>query len=370
LDLFDAKVDGEDLQRLGISGKPAPDMLLRAAEQLGVAPSQSLIVEDAVAGVQAGRAGDFAVVIGVVRDGNTANLRQAGADVVVHDLRELRTAEYCPPDHNCLRSAAPALSHAQWITSQIDDHRLALFLDYDGTLTPIVRRPEDARLSDQMRSLLGQLAGQFTVAIVSGRDRHDVQRKVQVPNLVYAGSHGFDIQGPQDLQLQQQDAQQAIPELDAAQGRLQQQLAGIGGSRVERKRFSIAVHYREVAEPEGEARVEQVVDRVRDEFPALRKTSGKKIFELQPNVPWDKGAAVLWLREALGLDQADVPVIYIGDDTTDEDAFRALRLRGAGIGMAVAPAGHPTQAIYYLRDCDEVYQFLKYLLDHQRTDST
>lgn len=92
LDLFDARVDGNDAARLGLAGKPAPDTFLHAAQLLGVPPARAAVVEDALAGVAAGRAGGFAVVIGVDRAGQAAALREHGATLVVRDLGELAYA--------------------------------------------------------------------------------------------------------------------------------------------------------------------------------------------------------------------------------------------------------------------------------------
>lgn len=88
-DLFDARVDGDVAERLHLRGKPAPDTFLAAATQLGVSPQRAVVVEDAIAGVQAGRAGRFGLVIGVARKGKGAALKDNGADVVVTDLSEL-----------------------------------------------------------------------------------------------------------------------------------------------------------------------------------------------------------------------------------------------------------------------------------------
>lgn len=361
LDLFDAKVDGNDLDRLQLAGKPAPDMLLRAAELLGVEPPRAIVLEDAVAGVEAGRAGGFGLVVGVARNREADDLRQAGADCVVQDVRELETANRGPSGKECLQTPSSALRHSDWIATRVQSKELALFLDYDGTLTPIVRRPEEATLANDMRSLLCKLAEHGTVAIVSGRDRQNAEEMVQVENLVYAGSHGFDIRGP-GIEMQHEEAEQALPELDEAEKELRQRLGPIAGAHVERKRFAIAVHYREV-ESDGDAdRVERAVDEVCADHPNLRKKGGKKIFELQPDVEWDKGRAVLWLIEALGLNHSSVVVLYIGDDVTDEDAFQVLRHRGTGIGIKVASPTSGTHAKYYLRDCDEVQQFLNKLL--------
>ena len=262
---------------------------------------------------------------------------------------------------DCQHNPASVLDHADSITRQLKRQKLALFLDYDGTLTPIVRRPEDATLSEEMRALLRHLSERCVVAIVSGRDRRNVEDMVQVENLVYVGSHGFDIRGPGGLDMQHEGAKKLLPDLDEAEHKMRQRIGDIDGAHVERKRFAMAVHYREVADNDVE-RVEKAVDEVCTQYPRLKKKGGKKVFELQPDVDWDKGRAMLWLAKSLGLDGADAVLIYIGDDVTDEDAFRALRHHDAGVGIRVALPDASTDASFYVRDCDEVKQFLQLLL--------
>ncbi len=133
----------------------------------------------------------------------------------------------------------------------------------------------------------------------------------------------------------------------------------ISGVQVERKKFSIAVHYRRVQENKVKE-VEDAVDRVKKEYSRLRKGAGKKIFELQPDIDWNKGKALLWLLEQLKLDRPDVLPLYVGDDVTDEDAFKVLVDRG--LGFAVQRGDKPTAAQYLLRNPDEVQKFLKALI--------
>ncbi len=350
LSLFDAKVDGVDSARLKLKGKPAPDIFLQAAQELGVEPQEAIVIEDAIAGVEAGRGGNFALVVGVDRNGNAESLREHGADMVVQDLRELKDIFAIKPS---------ALENFQDISNRLKHQHLALFLDYDGTLTPIVNRPEDAILSQEMQSLLQQLADRTTVAVISGRDRPDVQKMVGLSNLHYAGSHGFDIISADGKVMQQEEAQASLPELDKAEGELCEQLQSIPGVRVERKRFAIAVHYREVAASEV-AGIADIVERVVRQHPQLRKRGGKKIFELQPDIPWDKGRAVNWLLHQLHLDNPNVTPMYIGDDTTDEDAFKALGDRGITIRVGI-PA-QTTHADYFLNNPEEVQQFFQLLI--------
>jgi alpha,alpha-trehalase len=230
-----------------------------------------------------------------------------------------------------------------------------LFLDYDGTLTPIVSQPEDALLGQEMRDVLQRLAELCTVAVVSGRDRGDVEPLVALDDLIFAGSHGFDIKGP-NLRLEHEGGRACLPDLEAAERELRAHIESVPGARVERKRFAIANHYRNVAEGDV-TRVEEAVRDVQRRHPRLRLSGGKKIFELRPDIDWDKGRAVLWLLEALKLDDSVVQPVYIGDDVTDEDAFAALADRGLGVIVGTPP--YATHADYGLRDTSEVQELLQ-----------
>jgi trehalose-phosphatase len=248
-----------------------------------------------------------------------------------------------------------ALAHVPEIAGRGD--QLAVFLDYDGTLTPIVSRPDQAALMDFTRAILRTLAAKIPVAILSGRDLDDVRQRVNIDAIVYAGSHGFDIAGPRELRREM--ATEFLPKLDMVEKELGKELAGIPGASVERKRFSIAVHYRNVKAsevPEIGRAVSEVAKRNRE----LRRIDGKKVYELVPNIDWDKGKAVLWLLETPGLKRANVRPIYIGDDRTDEDAFRALRQHG--VSILVSEQARPTAASYSLKNPTEVERFLRELV--------
>lgn len=362
-DRFDVRLDGNDIKKLGLRGKPEPDMFVEAARQLGIDPQQAMVLEDAVAGVKAGQRGGFGLVVGVARERRHEALFDAGADLVVDDLRELsglQKLRQAQRRREQSQRTPSALDHAGDILARLRNRPPALFLDYDGTLTPIVERPEDARLSEEMKQAVQALARRFSVAIVSGRDLHDVRRMVGLDELVYAGSHGFDILGPDGLRMQQEDARAALPELDQAQEKLGKRLSDIRGVRVERKGFAVAVHFRQAAEIDLD-RIEHLVDRIQQEHPTLRKRSGKKIFELQPDVEWDKGHAVRWLFDALGLKGQSVTPLYLGDDTTDEDAFEALR--DIGISIRCGSPQERTSAQYLVHEVGQVQAFLQLLLE-------
>jgi len=136
-------------------------------------------------------------------------------------------------------------------------------------------------------------------------------------------------------------------------------LARVEGVLVERKKFSIAVHVRGIAR-EDEGMVEAIVNDVLMRYPDVRKGFGKKVFELQPRLDWHKGKAVLWLLQALHRDESAVLPIYIGDDLTDEDAFRTLT--DGGIGIVVEAGSRPTAANYVLQQPAEVQSFLHRLI--------
>ncbi len=356
--LFDIKVDGGDVHELNLNGKPAPDIFLEAVRRITVKPERAVILEDSIAGVEAGKRGKFGLVIGVNRGQENPLFKEKGADEVVADLSEIKVKNGSSFSKN-IRPLPSALDRLNEISNRVNEKKVAVFLDYDGTLTPIVDKPDRALISSSMRNIVRGLADYCKVAIISGRDLSDVRRLVGVRNIIYAGSHGFDISGPEGHRLESQQGGEFLPSLDDAEKELREKLKNIPGHLVERKRFSVAVHYRKVKEEKAES-VENIVDRVLSDHSDLRKGYGKKVFEVQPRIDWNKGKALIWLVEALDLDWSDLLCLYIGDDITDEDAFKALSNRG-GIGILVAEEPRPTAAGYRLKNPGEVEDFLSNL---------
>ncbi|MDH3948263.1 MAG: trehalose-phosphatase [Gammaproteobacteria bacterium] len=248
-----------------------------------------------------------------------------------------------------------ALASINDIIARIDDKRLAVFLDYDGTLTPIVDRPELAVLSEDMRATLKRLARVCTTAVISGRALADVKQLIDVAGVFYAGNHGLEIAGPRHTQIKYERGLEYLDVVDNAYDMIQSQVGHIDGILIEHKQFSLSVHYRLVTDSEV-AGIEAAIDDVIANEPRLCKQNGKKVFEIRPRIDWDKGKAVLWLLDALALDADKVIPLYIGDDVTDEDAFRALKERGIGIRVMGEPTS--SQAHYRLRDPAEVLMFL------------
>ncbi|HKH76331.1 MAG TPA: trehalose-phosphatase, partial [Rubrobacteraceae bacterium] len=217
-----------------------------------------------------------------------------------------------------------ALEHEDELNRRLEGKRPAVFLDYDGVLTPIVDRPEDAIISEGMQRVVRDLAERCVVCVVSGRDRKVVQELMGLDNLIVAGSHGFDIWSPDEGRIQHEVGSEFADDLDHAKRRVHEEVEPIEGSLVEEKAASVAVHYRLVSEDER-PKIKEVVDALLAEHPdALKVTPGKMVYEIQPKVDWNKGKAVLYLIEALELDRDEVLPLYLGDDVTDEDAFRAL----------------------------------------------
>lgn len=362
-DIFDVRVDGVVSDELDLKGKPHPDIFLEAARRLDVEPEKAVVVEDSLAGVEAGKKGQFGWVIGVARgEGDDQLLKAQGADQVVSDLGELLKKEEVNPPEMPINEVPDALNNIDRIAQMVAGKKLAVFLDYDGTLTPIVMRPEDAVLSPSMRKTVQELSHIFPVAVISGRDRKDVKSLVGLNEIYYAGSHGFDIKGPD---LEYEHGQEFLPVLEEAEKYLKQKTKTVKGSLVERKKFSIAVHFRQVKEADF-SKVNQAVQEADKKYSKLRLSSGKKVFELRPQIDWDKGKALLWLLKKMGLDNPHVLPLYIGDDTTDEDAFRVLFSRG--LGIVVGEDSRLTSARFRLKDPNEVKKFFYYLISIEKEE--
>jgi trehalose 6-phosphate synthase/phosphatase len=272
-----------------------------------------------------------------------------------------------------LRAALHVLatrSETRWLRNHLGEiadrvvprARLAVVLDFDGTLAPIVTTPERAVLPDRVRTALHRLArlGHVTLAVVSGRALEDIRSRVGIEDLIYAGNHGLEIASPR-WQWSHPDADRMRPNVADAARRLRTRLEAVPGTIVEDKGLTVSVHYRQTPHP--------LVDTVRvsvyeeAERRGLVVKAGKRVFEVGPPVRWDKGAAVRWIldRECGPQWPSRAAVIYAGDDRTDEDAF--LALPEPAITIKVGPGTQPTAAAFAVRDVAEMVQFLWALVD-------
>ncbi|WP_373058408.1 trehalose-phosphatase [Zunongwangia sp. H14] len=250
-----------------------------------------------------------------------------------------------------------ALEHEKELREKFNKIKPLFFLDFDGTLAPIVEHHEDAAISEEMRELVLQLSKKYPTAVVSGRGMKDVSQRVNLPQLYYAGSHGFEISGPGNFLKENDEAQKVLPKFDEIEPLLREELKDIRGVDFERKKFTLAIHYRQVKEEMADE-VHHRVATVLKSYPDLKKADGKKVIEIRPSIDWHKGKAVEFLKTQLGEKDQDYSV-YIGDDVTDEDAFKYVK---HGLGILVGDHGHETSADYALKDLDEVKQFFELLL--------
>ncbi|MBI2247801.1 MAG: bifunctional alpha,alpha-trehalose-phosphate synthase (UDP-forming)/trehalose-phosphatase [Armatimonadetes bacterium] len=258
------------------------------------------------------------------------------------------------------RPRVPALhDHVDEIERCLRDRsRLALLLDFDGTLAPIADDPDTVRLPTAVDAALRTLAAsQALVVILSGRALSDIRNRVGIDHLVYAGNHGFEAAGPGWAWVHE-DAARIAPVVAKAAARMRRTLRRIPGVVVEEKGLTASVHYRRAASPSHEHVRRAVEDEVQSARGVLRLTMGKRVWEIRPNVTWDKGAAARWVLERTYGEgwTAAVCAIYAGDDRTDEDAFRALG--GDAITVKVGAPVPVTAARYLARNVDEVAALL------------
>ncbi|KAL1831464.1 hypothetical protein DCAR_0101439 [Daucus carota subsp. sativus] len=265
-----------------------------------------------------------------------------------------------------------ALDMFEQITKASKGKPIVMFLDYDGTLSPIVNDPDRAFMSDDMRETVRKLARYFPTAIVSGRCRDKVYNFVRLPELYYAGSHGMDIKGPSKGSQYKKNAHESVlcqpaceflPMIDEVYTALLEKTRSTPGAKVENNKFCLSVHFRCVEEKKW-SELAQKVRSVLKDYPELKLAQGRKVLEIRPTIKWDKGKALEFLVESLGYTNFDeVFPVYIGDDRTDEDAFKVLRERGQGIGILVSKIPKETNASYSLQEPSEVMKFLQRLVD-------
>jgi trehalose 6-phosphate phosphatase len=255
----------------------------------------------------------------------------------------------------------PKLLRELWpeLVQTLGAQRFYLFLDFDGTLTPVRKRPEWASLSPAMSARLVELASYMPLAIVSGRDRDDVESLVGVSGLFYAGCHGFDIEDPRLPDLPVLDGQCSREEIINLGSDVAGAIAGFRDVVLKVKQWAIAVHYRS-ASPKEAIALETILKDLLRSLSQFRIFQGDGVVEITPNVRWNKGEAVLWLGKQFENQYGCGQAIYIGDDTTDEDAFRALDRKGLTILVAQEPRS--TSAEYRLADPTDVAWFLEQLL--------
>jgi len=250
-------------------------------------------------------------------------------------------------------SLARQLAHA---------HRIAVLTDFDGTLTPIRRRPDAVQLAPRVRRALARLAAAgHVVGIVSGRRIDDLRRRVGLPQLWYAGNHGYFLQSPGGVSVSLVRPDQHAEVMRIARD-LAHLLSRTPGVRLEVKPASVAVHFR--GAPAASHRVvTRLVHRIARREGDLRLLAGKCLWELLPQTPVDKAVAV---RVILDLERQrypgrPLPVVFVGDDVTDEAVF------GLKLTLPVSVGRRRTSARYRVRSPHDVVRLLERILAVTRT---
>ncbi|MGC8900803.1 MAG: trehalose-phosphatase [bacterium] len=192
-----------------------------------------------------------------------------------------------------------------------------LFFDYDGTLTPIVDTPQAAVLDEGMRALLNMLKSKYPIAIISSRSLVDIMGMVNIRDIIYAGNHGAEIWDGKNI-IKGNINPVDIALLHEFKEKISTALKDIGGVMVEDKTVTLSIHYRNVKQQDIENTVIRFWNVANSYKERLKITEGKKVFEVRLLNAWNKGDAVLWILKNFGAGK--IP-IYIGDDSTDEDAF-------------------------------------------------
>jgi trehalose-phosphatase len=236
---------------------------------------------------------------------------------------------------------------------------LSVLLDFDGTLAPIVPKPEDARPSDDLLSTVRRLASICPVAVISGRGLRDLGTRVRVPGIVLAGAHGAEIRFPDGTEIHPVNREGIRPIVDRVKRVMTGEIPERSGLHLEDKGLSLALHFREARESTANRvcrTFREIVERMVPEG-TLELFPGKKVLDLKPATV-DKGTAVTRILERL--ERKRSCALYLGDDETDEDAFAALEGRGITVLVSQTPRSG-TKAEYRLGSPEEVRRFLRAL---------
>jgi trehalose 6-phosphate phosphatase len=259
----------------------------------------------------------------------------------------------------------PVTEHLEEIRQRVEQApALALFFDFDGTLAPLAEHPDVVYLQEPVRQKLQKLQAwpDVSLAIVSGRELSDLQKHVNLPGVIYAGNHGLEISGP-NFAFVEPKVLEHRPALAEMVDALSRRLQPIKGAWVENKGLTATVHLRNVAEEDLEEARRQINVTLANTGHPFQLTAGNKVFDIRPRVYWNKGDAVAWIRAQAA--QPGALAVYVGDDTTDEEAFAALT---DDITIKVGDV-RESLAQYRLANPDEVQQFLGWLADEKEAHS-
>ncbi len=228
--------------------------------------------------------------------------------------------------------------------------------DFDGTLTPIADTPGEVEIPSDVRTRLSSLTDYCPVSILSGRSIEDLKSRIGLENIYYSGQHGRVIKGP-NIEFVSDQARRAREKIDKVCEEIEEKSAHIEGTIVENKGYTASIHYRLVDE-ENVSELKEIFMEVTKPYlneGFVETNQGKMVLEVTPAGEWNKGKAISLLKDLLNLEE-ETMTIYLGDDMTDEYAFSALE--DTGIGILVSEEIRETAADFYLRNVEEVAEFL------------
>ena len=247
------------------------------------------------------------------------------------------------------------------ITTQLQNSPTrVLMLDFDGTLTPIVKSPKAAKLSRKVKNLLVKLSKKegLYLAIISGRSLGDLKKKVNLSNIIYSGNHGLEGEILKEKYCFP-ISDKTLMALKIIRKQLNQIAGQYKGVFIEDKRLILSFHYRMAEDkiPEVKSAFQRVVKPYAQDR-LISIIAGKMVFSVRPEVDWNKGSFAKLVINKIQMRTKTTPVsIFIGDDATDEDIFRKLE---KGITVKVGK-DEQSKAKYWLEDTDNVFKFLEWI---------
>lgn len=252
------------------------------------------------------------------------------------------------------------------ITKNARGKKILIFLDYDGTISPINDIPAEATIPSDIREAVQKAAELFPTSIVSGRRIEKLKNFVKLDNVHYAGSHG------QEIVMSGEPVPSYAPvgiheqRVTAVTHYLEDGSSKIEGAIVENNKYAVSLHFRNVDQKDWTL-VEKLVEDAKAAFEGLEMTRGHMVLELRAQTGLNKGTAVKYLINhivgKLGLDRSEVLPMYFGDDVTDEDAFEVLREKKLGFGVLISEEPRESKALYSLKNPLEVKRFLNELVE-------
>lgn len=215
-----------------------------------------------------------------------------------------------------------ALAHFREIDRILRAARPLVLLDFDGTLAPIAPSPQEARMSAFTKHALRSIVRLADVVIISGRSVSDVRKKVGLRGVTYVGNHGLEWSLPGGGVPV---SSQSRKKLNSLYRILMQRRRAYRGLYLEKKRFTFAAHYRLIEPAARKKLAREIIAATKkiDDDCDLRVFQGKRVWEIRPSIRWTKGEMALAILRRHKRPRS--ATLYVGDDTTDEDAFRALR---------------------------------------------